>query len=359
MDFNEDLSAFHGPTLEAQRTYVVAAIRYILSQYPPNTKITIMGHSMGGVVGTSLLPSEEISAIITMSTPHSVPPARFDSRMDDIYLTAQKQIEKDLTPILSICGGITDTMIPSEFCILPNSTAPSRSSGYRRTVFSSALEGCWTGVGHREMVWCHQVRWRVARAALEVANSASANETGQIFDTWFRDGLLPVQQVPAPPLRLQEGTFETLPSNMTLVLKQPSRSRVYLLPVPESADNITQINFAFYMSGGAVPPISPVNPGPMVARLYACSSLQDCQTLTLEQLKLMPNPGRDKLFPLPKEGVDESEGVVAAVVNVEVLEHAKWVAVKIENADGRGWAVAQFENGSPVVKSSFGISESS
>ncbi|KAG1782508.1 hypothetical protein EV702DRAFT_386529 [Suillus placidus] len=27
----------------------------------------------------------------------------------------------------------------------------------RRTVFTSALEGAWTGVGHREMVWCHQM----------------------------------------------------------------------------------------------------------------------------------------------------------------------------------------------------------
>ncbi|KLO19789.1 PGAP1-domain-containing protein [Schizopora paradoxa] len=355
VDFNEDLSAFHGPTLEAQRTYVVATIRYILSQYPPSTKFIIMGHSMGGIVGTSLLPSEEISAIITMSTPHSVPPARFDSRMDDIYLTAQNQVEKDLTPILSICGGITDTMIPSEFCILPNSIAPSRSSGYRRTVFSSAMEGCWTGVGHREMVWCHQVRWRVARAALELANSASSNEIGQIFDTWFQDGPNPVQQSPAQTLRLDEGMFETLPNNMPLVLKQPSGSRVYTLPVPESPEDNSQIHLTFYMSGGALPPISPANPGPMTARLYACSSLQDgisCQTLALEELKLLPNPDRDKLFPLPSEGVDESEGVVAAVVNAKALHDAKWVAVKIENADGRGWAIGRFENGSPIVDSS-------
>ncbi|KAG2349887.1 hypothetical protein BDR05DRAFT_259598 [Suillus weaverae] len=27
-------------------------------------------------------------------------------------------------------------------------------------IFTSALEGAWTGIGHREMVWCHQVRWR-------------------------------------------------------------------------------------------------------------------------------------------------------------------------------------------------------
>ncbi len=254
VDFNEDLSAFHGPTLEAQRSYTITAINYVLSQYPPDTKIIIMGHSMGGIVGTSLLPSENISAIITMSTPHSVPPARFDSRMDDIYSTARNQVEKVPTPILSLCGGITDTMIPSEFCVLPNSTTAAKGSAYRKTVFASALEGCWTGVGHREMVWCHQVRWRVARASLELANSASSNEIGQIFDKWFRDGLSPVQQLPTQALHLKDGAFETLPSDMPLVLKQPSGSRTYLIPVPDLSSNNANMQFSLYTSGATVPP---------------------------------------------------------------------------------------------------------
>jgi len=65
VEFNEDLSAFHGPTLLSERTYVLDAIRYILSLYPLDTSIVVMGHSMGGVVATSLLPSPNISAIIT------------------------------------------------------------------------------------------------------------------------------------------------------------------------------------------------------------------------------------------------------------------------------------------------------
>lgn len=127
-----------------------------------------MGHSMGGVVATSLLPSSDISTIITMSTPHTVPPARFDSRIDDIYRKGKRVLDLDPTPVVSLCGGASDMMIPSESCILQQ---PSSGDIFRRTVFTSALEGAWTGVGHREMVWCHQVRWRVARAALEVGGS--------------------------------------------------------------------------------------------------------------------------------------------------------------------------------------------
>lgn len=67
VDFNEDLSAFHGPTLESERTYSEAAVGFILSKYPPQTKIIVMGHSMGGIVAISLLTSlgRNISTVIT------------------------------------------------------------------------------------------------------------------------------------------------------------------------------------------------------------------------------------------------------------------------------------------------------
>ncbi|TFY75199.1 hypothetical protein EWM64_g8816, partial [Hericium alpestre] len=81
LEFNEDFSALHAPTLQAQSTYAAHAINYIFSLYPPNTSLALLGHSMGGVVAASLLPHPHINALITMSTPHTLPPARFDSRM--------------------------------------------------------------------------------------------------------------------------------------------------------------------------------------------------------------------------------------------------------------------------------------
>jgi glycosylphosphatidylinositol deacylase len=61
VEFNEDLSALHGSTLESQISYTSHAISYILSLYPPNTKIIVMGHSMGGIVAASLLSHPKIS----------------------------------------------------------------------------------------------------------------------------------------------------------------------------------------------------------------------------------------------------------------------------------------------------------
>ena len=158
-----------------------------------------MGHSMGGIVATSLLPSTNISSIITMSTPHVIPPARFDSRLDAIYDATKEVLEKDMTPILSICGGITDTMIASEFCVLPQQEA---GEALRKTVFTSSLEGCWTGVGHREMVWCHQVRWRVARVAFELAHAGSEDARAEAIETWFRDGI--ADKIPKEMAKLEK-----------------------------------------------------------------------------------------------------------------------------------------------------------
>ncbi|KAG8943971.1 GPI inositol deacylase, partial [Tulasnella sp. 408] len=148
--------------------YIDSAIDYILSLYPATsrpTQVLLLGHSMGGLVALSLLSSQSsatrISAVVTMSSPNSLPPARFDRRVEDLY----GQVYRGLypthgnysPPVLSICGGATDSLIPSETCFLP--PAPDKysiGSLYRETVFTTALEGIWTGVGHNEMVWCHQ-----------------------------------------------------------------------------------------------------------------------------------------------------------------------------------------------------------
>ena len=346
VEFNEDLSAFHGPTLESERAYSLSAISYILSLYPPNTQIVVMGHSMGGIVATSLLPSPNISAIITMSTPHTLPPARFDHRIDKIYARNHKLLLSDTTPILSLCGGATDMMIPSESCILPRGHSELI---YRRTIFTSALEGCWTGVGHREMVWCHQVRWRVARAAIELGGASSVFERAAVLDRWLRDGShLAVPVPPLDELSLSDPPpFETLPDGMDLVLRGPKGSRTYLLPVGSSSQ------FVLYLSQGSILSVSPQHPKSLHASVYLCHSKagqhssgsagiepadMSCRTLLPSSLKLIPNPVPGKPFPLPEEGSDESEGIVVFETNI-VGPQETWVAVRMEGGDGSGWVI--------------------
>lgn len=344
VEFNEDLSAFHGPTLDAENEYAGAAIKFILSLYPAHTAITVLAHSMGGAVAIALLPHPNISAIITMSTPHTLPPARLDRRVDTLYSDNQPALWSDPTPILSLCGGATDLMVPSESCILPPSSGP-----YRRTVFTSALEGSWTGVGHREMVWCHQVRWRVARAALELTASAGASpaDRGVVLDTWLRDGhtLPPTVRDGSEPLDLRSNVVETLPAGMDLVLKNPRGARTYLIPPSEDAKSV----FVLYVRG-AVPPLSPRTPLSLRASVFLCRD-ESCTRLSPQILRLFPNPVLNGPFPIPDEGADESEGVVVFEADIADASEGSTIAVRVDDADGRGWVVGGFVERDDIVDS--------
>ena len=353
--YNEDFSAFHGPTLDVEREYASRAISYILSLYPRGTSVIVMGHSMGGIVATSLLPSPNISAVITMSTPHKIPPARFDRRIATIYDHNQAALTTADTPILSLCGGASDLMVPSESCVLPE---PANENEYRRTVFTSALEGCWTGVGHQVMVWCHQVRWRVARAALELG-VASSMERGSILDRWLRDGrsLPPALQYPTP-LNLTQESYVVLPPGPFVLrnLRQPKA--VYLEPIPEAS---SPTKFVAYVSEGSVLSMAPHHAFSLSVSFYLCSSPAGdpysssfrpiCEDWHPTTLKLIPTASLGKPFPVPHEGVDESEGVVVfeAILPESSSEH-RWVAIKYSTNEERGWISGGFVKDEPVVR---------
>ena len=322
-----------------------------------------MAHSMGGTVATALLPSPNISAIITMSTPHTLPPVRLDARIDKIYQHNRRILLSDPTPILSLCGGATDDMISSESCILPlpSTNLSHHADIYRRTVFTSALEGVWTGVGHREMVWCHQVRWRVAKAALELGTS-SVTGMGLVLDKWLRDGHMLPPELESPGAQSRnvvldnKESYEILSADARLFLKEPRKSRMYLLPVMPSQNPAA---FVLFLSQGSIPPVAPQKPSPLRVSVYICSSdsqVEDdapaCQTLQPTTLRLVPNPMPGMMFPVPNEGSDESEGVVVFEANVR--PPTRWVGVQVEDADGRGWVIAGM-NSSQDVTSNVGM----
>ena len=371
VEFNEDLSAFHGPTLLSERTYVLDAIRYILSLYPRNTSIVVMGHSMGGVVATSLLPYPDISAIITMSTPHTLPPARFDNRIDDIYFANRERLASDPTPIVSICGGATDTMVPSESCILPK---PISRDIFRKTIFSSGMERCWTGIGHREMVWCHQARWQVARAVLELTASTSSPSTplarALILGAWLRNGheapSISDPTVPSAGDVQIEVIHESVSNSSlgpTLRLVNPvfRGSKVFYLrseETPEDGDGMggAQKSFLVYLAGGVMGSVSPSKPSSLRASIFRCSrpgefSPEQCSAFPPTTLSLLPMTHPHQEFPVPGAGSDETEGIVFFEGKISADSNDSWVAVKVDGATGSGWIIGGFTDESSHVRS--------
>jgi GPI inositol-deacylase len=314
-----------------------------------------MGHSMGGIVATSLLPSPNISAVITMSTPHKIPPARFDRRIATIYDHNQAALATADTPILSLCGGATDLMVPSESCILP---VPENENVYRQTIFTSALEGCWSGVGHQAMVWCHQVRWRVARAALELGVASSPMDRGFILDRWLRDGRsLPPALIYPSPLDLTQENYIVLPPGPLVLRNLREPKAVYLVPVPEPS---SPTKFVAYVSGGSVLSLAPHHASSLSVSFQLCSSRAGngytssfspvCEEWHPITLKLIPNASPEMPFPVPHEGVDESEGVV--VFEATLPEHSgehQWVAIEYSTGEERGWISGGFVEDVPVI----------
>ncbi|KAI0701177.1 PGAP1-like protein-domain-containing protein [Cytidiella melzeri] len=347
VEFNEDLSAFHGTTLDLQTSYTSRAVDYILSRYPAGTTVIIMGHSMGGIVATSLLPHPNISAIITMSTPHSLPPARFDRHIERIYARNRRTLISNPTPILSLCGGATDLMIPSESCVLPPlNVNEDGGEPFRRTVFTSSLEAAWTGVDHRGMVWCHQVRWRVARAALEIGGGSSPSERGIILDSWIPDGhIVPSGYSIIPSNNI--GPSSILQPDQHLVVKNILEPHTWFLPIiPNKQDPSRKRKFVLYVSKANSELTLPMLPFGTV--VHTCHAHRSCVPLVPTTLKIIPNPSQGALFPLPDQGISENEGVVFFEAEVSFEEDAQ-IAVTLDGSKKIAWLFGGFIP-EPVIK---------
>ncbi|CAG8433285.1 4166_t:CDS:10 [Diversispora eburnea] len=292
VDFNEELSAFHGHSLLEQAEYLNDAIRYILSLYPavrknqqtnssvqphPDpTAVIIIGHSMGGVVARTLFTmsnyqSGSINTILTMSSPHLMPPAPFDWQISKIYTdindfwrngysqsaTSQNSLV-DVT-LISIAGGNLDTVVCSDSANI-NSLVPA-SHGF--TVFTTSIPNVWTAMDHQCILWCNQLVKVVANSLLSVVDIRRASQTRPSSERMsvFRKILLsgleePVVENESDKLRrepfgiinLEKVSHKFLDMGQRLVLNNSELiSKVYLMPIPPPAPHSTLNTFSFLM----------------------------------------------------------------------------------------------------------------
>ncbi|PWN45114.1 PGAP1-domain-containing protein [Ceraceosorus guamensis] len=192
IDFNEDFSAFHGPTLMEQAVYVNEVLSY-LSSYFPKQPILLLGHSMGGVVArlSLLQPNHPVAdsagapivdTIVTLSSPHVYPPVPLDDSIESLYAPLRHQslaAHANATPplLISISGGLLDTQLPAEPSSLSLSDFwPARA---RLDSFTSNMPALWSSVDHLAMMWCDQLRRKVARGALLDTDASSSRSSEQ------------------------------------------------------------------------------------------------------------------------------------------------------------------------------------
>jgi glycosylphosphatidylinositol deacylase len=274
VDFNEDITAFHGQTLLDQAEYLNEAVRYILSLYldprvadrdtdlPDPTSVIVLGHSMGGIVARTMLimpnfQSNSINTIITMSAPHARPPVSFDGQsvqtykdINDYWRRAYSQQWANDNPLwhvtlVSIAGGGLDTVVPSDYASV-ESLVPD-THGF--TVFTSTIPNVWTSMDHQAILWCDQFRKVIAQAIYDVVDVHRATQTKpraermRVFKKWFLTGMETVAEKAAP--RSEPTTLLTVDDNSDSIIAEGERLvlrnlgtagtiRAHLMPIPPS-----------------------------------------------------------------------------------------------------------------------------
>ena len=220
MDFNEDITAFHGQTLLDQAEYLNDAVAYILSLYhnahmsardadlPDPSSVILVGHSMGGIVARTMLimpnyQANSINTIVTLSAPHARPPVSFDSdivktyqKVNEYWRTSYSQKWASDNPLwhvtlISIAGGGLDTVVPSDYA--STSSLVPQTHGF--TVFTTTIPRVWTGMDHLAITWCDQLRKSVIGALYDVVDVSQPKQTRpraermRAFKKWFLTGL--------------------------------------------------------------------------------------------------------------------------------------------------------------------------
>lgn len=186
-DFNEDFTAFHGRTLLDQAEYLNDAISFILSLYAHSenkpTSVVIVAHSMGGFVARTMLslpnyPENSVNTILTLSSPHSAAPLTFDADILKLYSAVDRfwyggfhnaselaELRLKDVSLVSITGGASDAVLPADYTTL--GFLVPRSHGF--TVFTTGIPDVWTPTDHLAIVWCGQLRHKIAQLLLDIS----------------------------------------------------------------------------------------------------------------------------------------------------------------------------------------------
>lgn len=224
VDFNEDFSAFHAATLEQQSVYLNEVLAYLLTLYPhlgQAEDVPILAHSMGGVVARLALLQDNhptpprIRTLVTLSTPHALPPAPIEAGLQDIYNLINTPHDRgEQLAIVSLSGGVLDTQLPSEYALLPPALASNALH-----LYTTDLPTLWSSVDHLAMMWCDQLRRKIVNG---FTASSSAVTTQDKLTIWKQvlqnaDAADPVQferfmtQSPVVQLNITDGTLHEYP----------------------------------------------------------------------------------------------------------------------------------------------------
>lgn len=201
LDFNEELSAFHGGLLRRQTAFTSHALAKILETYPPGTPVVIAGHSMGGVVARGALlelgkegaygSSALDATLITLATPHADSPAatapsaaRAHRDINDAWIGKRHTRVTSRVAMVSVGGGDADRQVtrvhakpPARWLGAKNAKNAKTKNAIHTTAGSIPGASSNVSADHRAIAWCQQVIVPAAETFLDVA---AMDDTGDV-----------------------------------------------------------------------------------------------------------------------------------------------------------------------------------
>ena len=399
VDFNEDLSAFHGQTVLDQAEYLNDAVSYILSLYhdprrsqresglPDPSSVILIGHSMGGVIARAMLTmpnyqSNSINTILTLSAPHARPPVSFDADMvhtyrkiNDYWRQAYSQKWANDNPLwhvtlVSIAGGGLDTVIASDFA----STESLVPSTHGFTVFTSGITDVWTGADHLQMAWCVQLMKPIVRSMFKVLDVHRPGQTKpraermRIFKRSLLTGMEDVvektlaQREASTLLTLEDDSNTVVAAGQRLVIREFGQEKVpkaHILPIPQQ-NSARRKRFTFLSDQPLDEPgtsgnlevlfcsVYPLQPGQSAALFSMNMDLSGsasgstrlaCKNVAPDAIHL-PASTRESVYPF-----DKVPPFSYLQYHVDDLLDYQYVAVVVKAAEPlQGWAIAEFSD---------------
>ncbi|KAJ7345499.1 hypothetical protein JRQ81_001449 [Phrynocephalus forsythii] len=158
VNFNEELVALYGGSLQRQTRFVHECIKVILKLYKVGERnCTDLFYSHG---------SSAMSFVIGVKRnfllPLEIPPSDFYAVVNDNWIRKAQEL-KNLTT-LSVAGGFRDYQVRSGLAFLPRSSHQSTAL----SVVSSAVPRVWASTDHLSIVWCKELILATVRAFFDL-----------------------------------------------------------------------------------------------------------------------------------------------------------------------------------------------
>ncbi|XP_040297592.1 GPI inositol-deacylase isoform X2 [Bufo bufo] len=215
INFNEELVALYGGSLQKQTQFVHVCIKAILrlyknQEFPPQSVI-LLGHSMGGLIARALFTLKSfkpqfINLIITQATPHVMPVLPIDYYITEFYALVNDYWNLNAnrlrnTTILSVAGGFRDYQVRSGLTFL--SSLNIKNSAL--SVVSTAIPRTWASTDHLSIVWCKELILATSRALFDLIDE----DTRQITEDSDKRMAVLTHHFVRHPAKLYEASYET------------------------------------------------------------------------------------------------------------------------------------------------------